>query len=510
MTDICFVRPPILVPGNSPIVQFTPPIGLAYVAGACVESGFGVAVVDALGEGLEQRRAAEKNCMLYGLEIDQIIDRIPVDTQVVALSAAFTFEWPTCRDLITRIREKFPLVKIVAGGEHITAMPHLSLEQSPLDVAVLGEGEGVILQLLRAILDGRLLGTVPGIVYKDEAGSLVATTGAERLREIDEIPRPAWDLFPLNEYLDRGMGFGVNRGRSMPVLASRGCPFQCTFCSSPQMWTTRWVARDVDLLLDELQEYQKKYRVTNFDFYDLTAIVKKKWIVEFCQKIKDRGMVFTWQLPSGTRTEAIDEEVSKLLYDSGCRNMSYSPESGSERTLTAIKKKVNKDSVIESIRGAVRSGINVKVNLIIGFPDETLRDVIQSGLFGLRMAAAGAHDISVFAFSPYPGSELFERLVNEGKIEVDENYFDRLRTYADTPRTISLSDDLSATQLIWSRNIMTASFYLAQWTTHPWRPFQMILNIARGRQESRSEKALQTVLYRLKVFMMPRWIRNRL
>ena len=107
------------------------------------------------------------------------------------------------------------------------------------------------------------------------------------------------------------------------------------------MWTTRWIPRDPDLLLDEMQFYQEKYGAENFDFYDLTAIVKKSWILDFCRKIEEREMKFTWQLPSGTRTEAIDGEVASLLYRAGCRNMSYSPESGSPTVLRRIKKKIH-------------------------------------------------------------------------------------------------------------------------------------------------------------------------
>ena len=209
---------------------------------------------------------------------------------------------------------------------------------------------------------------------------------------------------PIENYLERGYGFGVNRGRSLPVMASRGCPYQCTFCSNPSMWTTRWIARDPDLLLDEIKEYQLRYNVENFDFYDLTAIVKKSWIFDFCRKIEERGIRFTWQLPSGTRSEAIDSEVAALLYKSGCRNMSYSPESGAASVLTRIKKKITTDSVIDSICAAFAQGMNVKCNIIIGFPGETFAEVLQSYRFIMRMALAGAFDISAWAFSPYPGS----------------------------------------------------------------------------------------------------------
>src|SRR5437016_2011046 len=98
------------------------------------------------------------------------------------------------------------------------------------------------------------------------------------------------------------------------------------------MWTTKWIARDPDALLDEIADLQRTYRADNFDFYDLTVIVKRQWILDFCRAIERRGMRFLWQLPSGTRSEAIDAEVASWLYRTGCRNLSYAPESGSRET----------------------------------------------------------------------------------------------------------------------------------------------------------------------------------
>lgn len=214
---------------------------------------------------------------------------------------------------------------------------------------------------------------------------------------------PAWDLVPIERYLDRGLGFGVNRGRSMPMLATRGCPYQCTFCSNPEMWTTRWYARDPEQVLDEIQAYRERYGATNFDFYDLTAIVRRRWIVQFTNRILERGMVFTWQLPSGTRSEAIDGEVSGLLYASGCRNISYAPESGSPEVLDRIKKVVKLDRLERSATDAVSAGMNVKLNIIMGFPGESRRELGKTVGFLARMGFSGIHDASVSLFSPCPG-----------------------------------------------------------------------------------------------------------
>ena len=243
-----------------------------------------------------------------------------------------------------------------------------------MDAIGLGEGEETIVEIANAIDSNSSWLKIPGLVVRDN-DKFVKTEKRKRIIKLDEIPKPAWDLVPINKYLDLKLCIGVDRGRTIPMLASRGCPFQCTFCSSPVMWTTRWLARDVKLLVDEIEEYIKKYKIDAVDFYDLTAIVKKSWIIEFCNEVISRNLNFTWQLPSGTRSEAIDEDVTPLLYKSGCRNIGYAPESGSERVLTLIKKKVKLSRMTKSLKSSIKSGMNVKINIMIGFPGETHKDI---------------------------------------------------------------------------------------------------------------------------------------
>ena len=318
------------------------------------------------------------------------------------------------------------------------------------------------------------------MTYISPSGEVIQNDRRPRKRELDDIVWSAWDLMPIESYLERGYGFGVNRGRSMPMVASRGCPYQCTFRSNPAMWTTSWIPRDPDLLLDEMQYYQEKYGAENFGFYDLTAIVKKSWIVDFCHKIKERGMMFTWQLPSGTWTEAIDGEVASLLYRSGCRNMSYSPESGSPSVLTRIKKKIHTDAVINSIAEATGNGMKIKCNIIFGFPDETLKEVYESYRFIARMTMAGAYDISIWAFSPYPGSELFAEISSAKGLKMDDDYYNSLRSYADTTPTISYSEHFSDQKLKRLRIIGVIIFYITSWLRRPIRPVKIVWNLYKG------------------------------
>ena len=484
--------------------MFTPPLGLAYIAGSLRHAGFAVQVVDGVGESLDTRHPAGNECYYYGMTPAETVARIDADASIIGISFGFSFEWPACRDLAAAIRERFPHALLIGGGEHATAMPEQTLRESAVDIVVLGEGEETVVEIAKAYAAGNVdPAKIIGAGYKDSDGNVATNPRRGRIRGLDTIPWPAWDLIPIRNYLERGYGFGVNRGRSMPLLASRGCPYQCTFCSNPTMWTTRWIARDPDLLLDEMQHYQQVYGIENFDFYDLTAIVKKDWIVDFCRKIEERGMKFTWQLPSGTRSEAIDSEVAALLYRSGCRNMSYSPESGSPTVLERIKKKIHIDSVIESIAAAYSEKMNVKCNIILGFPGETLKEAFDTYRFIARMGWAGAYDISIWAFSPYPGSELFRQIAASKGFVMNDIYYDSLRSYADPSKTISYSENFTDRQLKILRFIGTVIFYVSAWTRRPYRPLKMIWNLLHGVQESRSEMGLHNLLRRRRLTSAP-------
>ena len=206
-------------------------------------------------------------------------------------------------------------------------------------------------------------------------------------------------------------------------MFSRGCPYQCTFCSNPQMWTTRYVLRDIDDIINEIKHYINKYKITSVQLYDLTAITKKKWTVELCNSLIKEDLGIKWSPSSGTRSEVLDSEVLTLMKDSNCNYIVYAPESGSENTLKLIKKRVNLKKLSESVLEAKRLKFPVRINLIIGFPKETWADIFRTVWYGLRMSYNGVDEVPIYIFSPYPGSEIFKNLQDQGKIKINDYYF---------------------------------------------------------------------------------------
>jgi anaerobic magnesium-protoporphyrin IX monomethyl ester cyclase len=209
----------------------------------------------------------------------------------------------------------------------------------------------------------------------------------------------------------------------MPINVSRGCPYQCTFCSNPTMWTTRYILRDVENVIDEIKYYIDRFDIDSLQFYDLTAIAKKRWAIEFSRRLKEEGIQLKWSLPSGTRSEVLDHEVLSAIRSVGCSYLVYAPESGSQRTLERIKKRISLDSLTNSVVTAHKLGIITRGNLIIGFPGETRREMFATIFYGFKLSFFGVDEVPLNIFSAYPGSELFRDLQAEGKINLSDNYF---------------------------------------------------------------------------------------
>ena len=500
MSLVTLVRTPSLFAAGSLTLSATPPIGLAYLGASLLEANLQTTIIDSIGLNTEQIYQFKDNLYVNGLHIEEVVGLIPGDSKYIGVSLAFSHEWPLSKILCNQIAKKFPDAFIFVGGEHATALPEFCMQDCPaIDCVVMGEGEETVVELINNLEAPKELRLVSGLCIKNGSLGFLRTAPRNRIRDIESISTPAWDLVPLENYLSKGYSFGVNIGRSIPMLATRGFPYQCTFCSNPQMWTTRWVSRSPECVVAEIEKYIHKYRVDNIDFYDLTVVVKRAWIVDFCRLLIQKKLGITWQLPSGTRTEALDDEVTLLMKNAGCTNLSYAPESGSLETLEKIKKKIKPERMIESVKSSIANGMNVKANIIVGFPCERWKNIFQTYIFIVRLAFIGLHDLSVWTFSPYPGSEIFDDLRKEGKIpEFTDNYFTSLLSYSDLKNVKSWNNHFSNQTLKKIRITGLLIFYGVSYLVRPQRFIKNILNIVRHTPESRLEMIVETAVYRHK------------
>lgn len=487
---VALLRAPIVSSLRSVNNEAVPALGLAYIAGFVRPQGYQVEIVDAVAEGLGRvwPLTAYPGFQCQGLTFEQTIARIPPNTEIIGFSGMFSGEWPVLRDLITAVRAAFPHALILAGGEHVTALGEYSLRDCPaLDLCVRGEGEAPFLEVLETYRSGGEYGAINGVCLIDDQGAYVQAGGLPRIRAIDAIPWPYWPDGYMERFWSAGKSYGVQSARDMPIMASRGCPYQCTFCSNPAMWTTRYILRDVDDLIAEIKTYIAERDITALQFYDLTAITKKAWTVEFCQRLVAEGIDIKWSLPSGTRSEALDAESLGWLKRTGCNYLVYAPESGSPDTLKKIKKRIDLDKLTASVMEAKRQGIVVRTNLIIGFPHETRSHVFETIRYGLGLAWRGADEVSINIFSPYPGTEIFNELMAEGKVSLNDAYFlalTSLNSDYTVTNPMTCNRHMGARELAFYRIFFMLTNYAISYLRYPARIWRTIGNVFLGRGQA--------------------------
>ena len=493
---VCLIEPSKFVSLTNFVSTISmPPLGLAYIAASIREAGHEVCVVD--GPGSAPRTFFDFNDIrIRGLTNEQIVEKIPLDVQVVGVGCMFTSHWVLVRELLKDIRQALPDVFLVMGGEHATGFPEFSMERAPIDAVVLGEGEETIVQVLDHVEKGKSLEAVHGVAYRNREGAICVNPRRQRIGDLDAIPKPAWDLFDIEKYHEVNQPHGASQGKFMPMLATRGCPFSCTFCTSPNMWTTEWQPRNFKLVVDEMQEYCETYGVTDFQFEDLTAIVKKQWISDFCDEIIRRGMNITFQLPSGTRSEGIDYEVAKKLKAAGCHEFAFAPESGDPRILKAIKKKVHLPTMFQSAKAALKAGINVGCFFIIGFPEDDYKSVLRTYAAIVKCALIGLTNVNLNAYSPQPNTESFNQLRKDGVItELSDEYLMSLFTFQDFgAKKTSYNKHFSDWELSFLVLFGVALFYLVYFLSRPGRILQLFVDLFSQTSSNKSTKMAKSFL----------------
>ncbi len=488
---ITLIRPPSYSTGLMG-AQLVPFLGITYIGAAARVAGHSVDIVDMCGEDVCHTEIVANKFVAYGMPLSALKKRLK-PSDVFGITSTFSQDWIFHRDLIKYIRELYPKSIIIAGGEHISALPEFCLRSAPeLDMCIVGEGEVVFIKLLEALKKRANLKNVAGLVYRSKSGEILSNPRANRIKEIDKLPWPAWDLIPMENYLSRELNYHIKRGRTIPMLMSRGCPHQCTFCSNSNMWGNCWVARNPKIVADEMEYYIKVYKANNFVFSDLTAVVDRNIIIALCNEIINRKVNITWQLPT-LRTEAVDYSVLKLMYSAGCRDLDFAIESGSKNVLASVNKNNNPDKMASLIRQGLSLGINFSSNIILGLPAEGFKDFLKSYWLVMGLAISGMQEINVFPFIPYPGSKLFYEFLNNKKIKLNDEYFFGLFGYTDLSQAVSWSDKFGPKTLNFMRLFLLMNFYGLMLVSHPKRLYYLVKDAISGKSETKLEAVLGKV-----------------
>lgn len=461
---ILLIQPPAFCNNQRGDMMPHPPLGIAYIGAMLERCGYEVKILDCLIEGwtTETRVGPEK--LLVGLSFDEIRAFIRTyDPDVVGVTSMFTSQRKNAHRVAAIVKEIDAEMLVVFGGAHPTSVPESVLEDPCVDVAVLGEGDNVIVPLLECIESNRDLRSLDGLAYRDESGSMVVIEKKTQVADLDSLPFPARHLLPMEKYFAARIHHGgVGRGnRPTPMITSRGCQYRCNFCTAFKVFTRRPRMRSIESVLAEIDELVTKYGVDEIFFEDDQLIAKQRRSGELFDAMAARYQLL-WDTPNGVSPWLLDDEILGKMKAAGCYRVNLAIESGNQWVLDNI---INKPVKLDTIPGLVKlvrkHGMEVNTYVVVGnigrAAVETLDQIKETFAF-CRKLRIYPHSSLLTA---YPGSEVLEVAKEKGylvpEFEWDDLVIDKfqLQTPLWTPEQLM---DVVASERIKTRWWVAVSY----------------------------------------------------
>ncbi|MBF0285089.1 MAG: B12-binding domain-containing radical SAM protein [Magnetococcales bacterium] len=365
------------------------PWGLAYVADALQRAGHRVQILDGQALQLEKQ------------ELAPLIERY--DADIIGITA-FSTQFNAVRFLSEKIKAARN-VPIIIGGPMATYQAQFTLEKTLADVCVIGDGEITAVDLLAHWNDKS---RVEGIVYK-ENGAIHHTPKRMVLPVMDDLPMPDFSLFDMDRYLRQTNTYSGRKSqeiRAMAVPTSRGCPYSCHFCSLSSKSYRRMSPPKVRDLLAELKN---NFGVQEIIFQDELFLTSKKSFKMLAPVLKDSGI--SWGAQG--RVNTIDEEFLAMIRDAGCQGIGYGVESGSQKILTNMNKKITVEQIERTLRITQTSGVPMKIQLMFAYPGEDEQTVAETIDLMRRVDLPGRR---MTVTIPIPGAPLYDDCLAQGLI----------------------------------------------------------------------------------------------
>ncbi len=376
---ICLILPPSESDVKRVLEVTSPPLGLAYLASILREE-HEVEIIDAI---------------FLDYTLADVKRRLEASMPDVVGITSVTSTIYNAYDVARVAKEVNRNCIVVVGGPHATFMAKQILEECPfIDIVVKGEGERTMKQLIDALNEGRNIKEIKGIAFRTDSG-IVDNVPMPLIKNLDEIPFPSRDLLPLEKY-------NVNRTIYTTMITSRGCPFNCIFCSSARIFGNKWRGRSPENVVAEIKDIVDNYRIKNIEFLDDTFTLNKERVARICDNIIGNGLDVLWSASS--RVNIITKKLAEKMKRAGCQAIYLGIESGCQRILDTINKGISLEQTRKAVKIVKKAGMQTAGSFIIGIPGETAECIKKTIKFAKNIGI----DFAQFTvLTPYPGTAIF-------------------------------------------------------------------------------------------------------
>jgi len=422
---VLLLRPPQLDVNYLPSTAVGIPLGMISVAAQIRKDGHTVAVFDSL---LYPEKTNDKTH--FGASFHTIGKAVrDFAPDVIGVTNLFSTQMAKALRLTEFIKAQYPRTKIIVGGPHATAKPEEFLTPtSGVDMAVIGEGEITLANILKYYAGTMKLHDVKGIAYMHH-GKLLRNP-LEYIQDLDSLPYPAYDLIEIEKYFElakegRGSRYYdifYEPMKEITMITSRGCPYECIFCSIHPTMGYKFRYQSPAYVVAHIEFLLQKYGVELIHFEDDNLTLNQPRLEKIFDLILEKKLVFAWDTPNGVRADALSFSLLEKAKRTGLQHLRIAIESGNEEFLnTVIKKRLKLEKVIETAKNCKQLGIPLSAFYIIGFPGET-KEKIQETLDFAYMMMKQYHVKPHLNFAmPLVGTEMYALAKEKGYL-VDEDY----------------------------------------------------------------------------------------
>jgi radical SAM superfamily enzyme YgiQ (UPF0313 family) len=380
----------------------------------------------------------DENHFIWGKIIKYIQHYNPIAVGISCLTPA--------KDLVDKIallvKKVNRNIKVIVGGHHPTFCPNETLQNSNIDYVIRGEGEIPLLHLVKELKSGSLdLSSILSITYRDNGG-VVSNPDGGMIQNLDLLPFPARDLV-----IDCDFG----RYKSHYFGTARGCPYTCSFCSDRRLWHRTVRRRSIENVIEEIKYLISTYDIDFIDFVDGTFTYDIDYVRKFCNSLMQEKINVKWRCTA--RYNNINKEVLDLMKKANCAGLYFGLESGSERILKSINKRITIQDIVRASELVSKSGILSVTAVMLGLPQEEKQD-IECTLQLMKKIKTDIFDINCYV--PLPGTELYDNMSDEDRKNINwhkvgfksyDNYFTKNISKEDLQEFINEAHEIAKNTL---------------------------------------------------------------